>query len=519
MSSTFQTSAPTSRVEEVVKRGWRRRLVVLAVDQSAVALALVFGGLALLIVLGTQIFAWQWILLLAAIGLGFSAYGVYHRLSDAYHVAQMMDRRLALHDALSTAWFLHTQPEADQPAATFLLDRAEQIAQHADPAKAFPFQRRRAWVVTACLFILASILFSARYLVTHELSLEHSFLPMAVTQVFENLGRGTKDELKDQDGSGHMDKTLPPGSLGEDARRRSQTPNAEQGKQPSQDQSKGGDASHNGEAGPNQDPQQAKNGDGKGSSDQKQNGGEGKPADGKPEASQQPPNGQEKNGDQQEGKQPDSNGPQKSSSLMDRMRDALSSVMAKMKPNGNSQQSQNNSQKNSDGQKNSDQNASKDQSGDGQKDTGKDQSAQEQSTGQQSQQGTAKSQASQGKDSAAPSDKKGSDAQSGVGHSDGDKAVREAEQAKAMGKLAEIIGKRSASLTGDMQIVPNGKQKLQTDYTHAQGQHSDLGGEINRDEVPVEDQEYVREYMELVRKKPSAAAKKGSAKSTTSENQ
>ena len=77
-----------------------------------------------------------------------------------------------------------------------------------------------------------------------------------------------------------------------------------------------------------------------------------------------------------------------------------------------------------------------------------------------------------------------------------------------MGKLAEIIGKRSASLTGDMQVVPSGKQRLQTDYTHAQGQHSDLGGEINRDEVPVEDQEYVREYMEMVRKKPSAPAPK-----------
>ena len=54
-----------------------------------------------------------------------------------------------------------------------------------------------------------------------------------------------------------------------------------------------------------------------------------------------------------------------------------------------------------------------------------------------------------------------------------------------------------------MQIEPSGKQQLQTGYTHQQGQHADLGGEINRDEIPVEDQEYVREYMELVRKKPA----------------
>jgi hypothetical protein len=77
-----------------------------------------------------------------------------------------------------------------------------------------------------------------------------------------------------------------------------------------------------------------------------------------------------------------------------------------------------------------------------------------------------------------------------------------------MGKLAEIIGKRSASLTGDMQVVPSGKQQLQTQYTHEQGKHADLGGEINRDEVPVEDQEYVREYMERVRKAPGSSGKK-----------
>jgi hypothetical protein len=30
------------------------------------------------------------------------------------------------------------------------------------------------------------------------------------------------------------------------------------------------------------------------------------------------------------------------------------------------------------------------------------------------------------------------------------------------------------------------------------GQHSGLGGEINRNEVPLEDQQYVREYMKEV---------------------
>jgi hypothetical protein len=510
VSTTFQSAPSVSRVEDVVRRGWRRRLIVLTFDHAAVALSLVFGGFTLLLLLGTQILAWQWLLLLAAIGIGLTAYEVRRRLTDAYQVAQMMDQRLSLHDSLSTAWFLHSQAATENPAAAHLLNHAEQLAETADPSRAFPFQRRRAWVITAALFVVACVLFSARYFVTHELSLEHSFLPLAVTQVFENIAHGTTaDDRKSDDTSAHLDKTVPPGSLGKDADRTPPAPKTEQAKQPTPGQSKGGDANQKGDPAASQDQQQAKSADGKSGAEEKRDGkGEGKP-DGTSQQASNDAQEQNKGDQQQDGKQPDSTGPQKSSSMMDRMRDALSSVMSKIKQNSanNQKSDNNNAQKSNEGQKSSDQAGNKDQSADGQKDSGKDQSAQEQSSGEQSQQSAAKAQAAQGKESAAPSDKKGSDAQSGVGHSDGDKQVRAAEQAKAMGKLAEIIGKRSANLTGDMQVVPSGKQRLQTDYTHAQGQHADLGGEINRDEVPVEDQEYVREYMERIRKKSAPVAK------------
>ncbi|MBV9442577.1 MAG: hypothetical protein JO217_07760, partial [Acidobacteriaceae bacterium] len=70
-----------------------------------------------------------------------------------------------------------------------------------------------------------------------------------------------------------------------------------------------------------------------------------------------------------------------------------------------------------------------------------------------------------------------------------------------IGKLAEIIGKRSASVTGEMMVEASpGKQQLKTEYSQRLGHHADLGGEINRDEIPLADQQYIREYMELVRK-------------------
>lgn len=491
MSITFQAS----RVEQVVQKGWRRRLIVLAVAESSLAFSVALGALILLILLGTQILAWPWIAFLTVLGLGWSAFAVNRRIRNAYQVAQAMDESLNFQDSLSSAWFIRTKATGDQPAEQFLLQNAERLAETADPARAFPFERRRAWLVTAALLVGAFSLFTVRYLVTRQLDLERPFLPSVITEVFEtakNPGSATNKPRPTT--SDQAENHLPP-IAAEQTDKQQDKPANVQGSPQSAAQTPG--ANKKGEPGEAQD-QQAKSSDEPSSTDQQTNG-QGKPSDANSKAS----NGADKT-DQQGGKQADSNGPQKSGSLMDRMRDALSSVMAKIKPTGNSANSQKSGQKNLDGQNGADKSGSKDQSGDGQKDAGKEESAQEQSAGQQSQQGAAKAQASQGKDSASPSDKKGSDAQSGVGHSDGSKEMREAEQAKAMGKLAEIIGKRSASLTGEMQIVPSGKQRLQTEYTHAQGQHADLGGEINRDDIPVEDQEYVREYMEMVRKKASS---------------
>ena len=121
--------------------------------------------------------------------------------------------------------------------------------------------------------------------------------------------------------------------------------------------------------------------------------------------------------------------------------------------------------------------------------------------GEENSQTAERAQNAQGRNSDRSSDKNGNDAHSGVGRQDGAKELKEAQQQEAMGKLAEIIGKRSANLTGEVMVeVPNGKQQLQTKYSQKVGKHADMGGEINRDEVPLIYQQYVREYMEQVHK-------------------
>ena len=75
-----------------------------------------------------------------------------------------------------------------------------------------------------------------------------------------------------------------------------------------------------------------------------------------------------------------------------------------------------------------------------------------------------------------------------------------------MGKISEIIGKRSANVTGEISVeVPSNQQPLHTAYSQNNATHSDAGGEISRDEVPVIFQQYVQQYFEQVHKQSTRA--------------
>jgi hypothetical protein len=74
-----------------------------------------------------------------------------------------------------------------------------------------------------------------------------------------------------------------------------------------------------------------------------------------------------------------------------------------------------------------------------------------------------------------------------------------------MGKISEIIGKRSQNLTGEVMVeVASGKQELRTAYSQQPARHTDSGGEIHRDEIPLAYQRYVQQYFDEVRKTPPA---------------
>ena len=84
--------------------------------------------------------------------------------------------------------------------------------------------------------------------------------------------------------------------------------------------------------------------------------------------------------------------------------------------------------------------------------------------------------------------------------------AHDAKALEAMGKISEVLGKRSATVTGEMMVeVESTKQTLKTAFTQQQAKHAEAGGEIHRDEVPLIFQPFVERYFEEIRKTPQAA--------------
>ena len=99
---------------EVVARARRRLLWNALAFQLAVAVIVAFGVLALLLLLGTDLLGWRWVILLPAASLSVGTWIARRRLPGPYPTAQLVDSRLHLSDALSTALFF-SRPHPARP--------------------------------------------------------------------------------------------------------------------------------------------------------------------------------------------------------------------------------------------------------------------------------------------------------------------------------------------------------------------------------------------------------------------
>src|SRR5882724_236033 len=93
-----------STLQSLIENGRRRRLFQLTCDHLVVALAAAFAGAILLLLVGTQILDWYWLGLLFAGSFGYGVWTVVRQAPSRYQIAQLIDARLHLFDAVSTAF-------------------------------------------------------------------------------------------------------------------------------------------------------------------------------------------------------------------------------------------------------------------------------------------------------------------------------------------------------------------------------------------------------------------------------
>jgi hypothetical protein len=150
-------------VFETVRRARHRILANEVLGQTVYSCSAVFASLILLLLLGTQIFNWPWLLVVPLVTLTVGAYATWRRLPSSYQVAQRVDRKLDLADTLSTAlYFAASDKRGQTDVRRAQLVQAERAADGLDVRRAVPIRAPKAIYLTALLGLVASSLFALR---------------------------------------------------------------------------------------------------------------------------------------------------------------------------------------------------------------------------------------------------------------------------------------------------------------------------------------------------------------------
>jgi hypothetical protein len=460
-------------LQDLLEKARKRCIWHLALDSLLLAAAIGLGAAALVLVAGTEYLGFYWIAVSFAVGICAGAYFLRKRTPATYAVARQMDERLKLSDTLSTAAYF-SDSAAPVPSNPEIREaqwkRAEQLAPGVDLKAALPLARPRMLYPAVAMALAALGVFLFRFAVTG------SFDPRAslVKNALQSMLNSSAEKAKVQTKAGESDKQG-------------------DGQAEEQDIAKNNDYAGDpaSEPNPTASEEQAQNKSDSRDGDQPQEG-EGQPQDAQsPQGEPQLAQDDQNQGDSQNNNAGKQN---QDSSLLDKVKQAISDMLNKMKPqsgDGNGKQSQKSESAQSKQQKSDSQD---DSQGDEQE------NANENQNGADSQEEANNS-----------SNQSNKEQQSGAGNNEGDKAQRQAEALKAMGKLSELLGKRAENVTGAVMVeVGSTKQQMKTPIAQRSASHSEAGSEIHRDEVPPLYEQYVQQYFEQVRKtasKPAAQPK------------
>ena len=495
-------------VVTLVRLARRRFLGNELLAQGANASSAALAALILLLLLGTQILSWQWAVTIPAAAAAAGCYQVRRRLPSRYRVAQIVDHRMALADTLSTALFFNETDavlRVGKDIRQTQFARADRLAQTVDVRRAVPYILPRTVYLMAALLLVASSLFALRYGLSQHLDLK----PPLASMLPPYFGGGKPADLANnqrrnpkRDPEAHYDSGIAMDNQDQKSSGEDSAESIDTSAQPDSGNnitapSKPGDGKKQGEPPDDRmagEDEEASAGSNSGSDSDDPPG---RQADSKTSQAQN-----------QQNSKPDPGSGGENSSLMAKMKDAMQNLLSRIKPpanqvkSGEQQSVADPNGKQAKGQ----QSSGKSQSKDGQQTGNQPGDAQEGQNGEEAK----NSDSAQGKGSGQNDSQQASKQPgSGIGSQDGDKAIKNAEQLAAMGKISEILGKRSANISGEATVeVQSTSQQIRTPYAQRTSEHTQGGAQISRDEIPVSLQPYIQEYFEQVRKQSATPVKR-----------
>lgn len=480
----------------------RRRLIWNAIAAHlATAISIALGGLVVLLLLGTQLMNWQWLVLVAITARVVRVYRFKRFLPDAYATAQVVDRRLNLADTLSSAIFFSgaESAEAGAPAPRHVLHRqANAIAGNLRPADAVPYEFPRAAYVGVLLALVGGGLAALRYGHQQELDLRPS-LAQVLNLAFSPFNTQT-EELRREGQTAHNQTRRH--RSGEDSK-----PAKEDTSEFRDDGNLNANRGENTQSstkanrqGQDQDPQNAADAqDGAGDEPENETAADGQDT---PEGRQA---GQSKSAsDRTRAKPAPGSGARSDSGMIASLQEAMGSLLYRMGrqissafgiqqtaagrngPNGPSQHGMGTASRS-------------------------DRSEEPARDGSSSVPGES-ADAETAQRGATANVRHNTEQQSishpgqGIGSQDGSKDVELTEQLAAMGKIGQIIGRRSEDVAGEVTIeVSSGNARVTAPDLNLNAQHANVSGDVHRDLVSLPDQVYVQRYFEEIRRQPITA--------------
>ena len=430
------------------------------------ALAVALAAAAVVLLAGTARLSAYWIPAAALAALAVRLTMEARTRPSSYAIAQRIDQRLHLFDTISTAAYFSGTPDPRRRFDPRLRDlqraRAEETARTVDLKRALPLARPFALYPAAILALVVAGIVLLRFASTGSFDTRASLVEGPLQALLSAAGKQARAEKQlgpgqepgtSDDASKDLDKNRD--YAGEPESQTDSAPDTPEQQEAQQDQQQKGDGQKGDQQADAQAPQDASN------------------------LEKSPDQGRQQEGQPKE-------------SLLDKLKDAVSDMMNKIKPSGNQQQ-KNQKGKNGERQPGEGQDKSSDMDD---KNPGDNADSENHNRGNE-----------MDNSGLSADGEKDDNEHSGIGSQEGDKSARQAEALKAMGKITELFGKRAENVTGAVMIeVGSTRQQLKTPLAQREASHTEAGSEIHRDEVPLEYEQFVQRYFDQIRQTPPAAA-------------